>query len=823
MATTETKRALPHKVAAMKARKRIKMEGASPVAKKPTTHDDDSSKPPLKAAKVRLDDLAWNTVEMPDRLNDFEGFYGLEEIEHVHVVKDDNGIVSYHATSDKATKKRAAPEESDNDDQEFTGFGHDDDGDEKEVGHVGGMMIETVTPRAAPELDQGETWESRKQKQKELQKQQLKENKQKEKREKKVQENKEKKQKPDKKTAPKAELGSATFANLLDQVEDEGVDISAWRSLKLCDETLGAISKLKFQQPSAIQQAAIPEVLAGHDVIGKASTGSGKTLAFGIPILERWLELQSIAGNNKKKQSAEQEAARKPALALILSPTRELAHQISDHLKNLCSGLEKAPWIATLTGGLSMAKQQRQLQTADIVIGTPGRLWEVISSGHGVLKWLKQIRFLVIDEADRLLSQGHFKELEEIINVLDRKDDFKANQDEEEEEEEEEEEVEDVERQTLVFSATFHKALSHKLQGKAKPGSGLMGQKESMEYLLKKLNFREEKPKFIDVNPISQMASGLKEGMVECGGTEKDLYLYALLLLHPNARTIVFCNSISAVRRLTPFLQNLQLPVHALHSQMVQKARLRAIERFTSNNQNKTNHKGSILLSTDVAARGLDIPNVNLVVHYHLPRAADNYVHRSGRTARAGETGSSILICGPEEVGGVRRLIAKVHASSAAAAGAGPTNKAAAKNGYFIRSLDIDRRVVSRLKPRATLAKKLADTTIAKEKKHSESDFLKEAAQDLGVEYDSEEFENAPGKRGRGAGRMKKEREARGLTKSETGAMRAQLREMLAERVNVGVSERYLTSSGIDVDELLQQQAAGVHGEFLGTVQDLME
>jgi ATP-dependent RNA helicase DDX24/MAK5 len=254
---------------------------------------------------------------------------------------------------------------------------------------------------------------------------------------------------------------------------------------------------------------------------------------------------------------------------------------------------------------------------------------------------------------------------------------------------------------------------------------------------------------------------------------------------------------------------------------MAQKARLRAIERFTSNNQNKTNHKGSILLATDVAARGLDIPNVNLVIHYHLPRAADNYVHRSGRTARAGETGSSILICGPEEVAGVRRLIAKVHASSAAA-GAEPANDAA-KNGYFIRSLDIDRRVVSRLKPRATLSKKLADTTIAKEKKHSEDDFLKQAAEDLGVDYDSEEFENAPGKRGRGAGRIKKEREARGLTKADTGALRAQLRDMLSSRVNVGVSERYLTSSGLDIDSLLQQQEAGTHGEFLGTVADLME
>ncbi|THW60059.1 P-loop containing nucleoside triphosphate hydrolase protein [Aureobasidium pullulans] len=814
---TENKRALPPKVAAMKARKRQKLEG-SQAGKKATANKSSKAAPP-KMEKVRLDDLAWNDVEMPDRLDDMEGFYGLEEIEDVDVVKDDNGIVSYRASSDKATKKRAAPEESEDDGEEFTGF--DDEAgeaadDDKEEG--GAMIIETVTPRSAPELEEGETWEDRKKKQKELQKQHLKEKKQKEKKEK-----KEKKPKPEKKqkkeAAPQADLGSATFANLLDEEEDEGADITAWRPLKLSDETLGALSNMKFHQPSAIQKAAIPEVLAGHDVIGKASTGSGKTLAFGIPILERYLEMQKIAGNNKKKVNSEEEAARKPALALILSPTRELAHQISTHLTTLCSGLDKAPWIATLTGGLSMAKQQRQLKNADIIIGTPGRLWEIISGGHGVLKWLKQIQFLVIDEADRLLSQGHFKELEEIINVLDRKDDFKAE--EHEDEDEAPEVVEEVERQTLVFSATFHKGLQHKLAGKAKPGAGLMDKKESMEYLLKKLNFREEKPKFVDVNPISQMASGLKEGMVECGGTEKDLYLYALLLLHPNARTIVFCNSISAVRRLTPFLQNLQLPVHALHSQMAQKARLRAIERFTSNNQNKTNHKGSILLATDVAARGLDIPNVNLVIHYHLPRAADNYVHRSGRTARAGETGSSILICGPEEVAGVRRLIAKVHASSAAA-GAEPANDAA-KNGYFIRSLDIDRRVVSRLKPRANLSKKLADTTIAKEKKHSEDDFLRQAAEDLGVDYDSEEFENAPGKRGRGAGRIKKEREARGLTKAETGALRAQLRDMLSSRVNVGVSERYLTSSGIDIDALLQQQEAGTHGEFLGTVADLME
>ncbi|KAK5239265.1 ATP-dependent RNA helicase, partial [Cryomyces antarcticus] len=141
------------------------------------------------------------------------------------------------------------------------------------------------------------------------------------------------------------------------------------------------------------------------------------------------------------------------------------------------------------------------------------------------------------------------------------------------------------------------------------------------------------------------MAAHLHEGLVECAGTEKDLYLYALLLHYPRTRTLVFTNSISAVRRLLPFLQNLNLPVHGLHSQMAQKARLRSVERFTAN-------PGAILIATDVAARGLDIPGVQLVLHYHLPRAADTYVHRSGRTARADASGSSILLCAPEEVAG---------------------------------------------------------------------------------------------------------------------------------------------------------------------------
>ena len=460
-----------------------------------------------------------------------------------------------------------------------------------------------------------------------------------------------------------------------------------------------------------------------------------------------------------------------------------------------------------------MHKQQRQIAHADIIVGTPGRLWEVISGNQRLMNSLRSIKFLVVDEADRLLSEGHFKEVEEILNVLDRTVETNDN---------DEGELETTnwkqQRQTLVFSATFQKDLQQKLAGKAKSiGGDLMGKREYLEYLLKKLNFREEKPKFIDVNPVTPMASGLKEGIVECAGIEKvgtmfrllpiflnndtqDLYLYSTLLLHPNMRTLIFTNSITSVRRLTPFLQNLNLPAYALHSQMPQKARLRSIERFSS-----ASSPSSILVATDVAARGLDIPSVELVLHYHLPRAADMYVHRSGRTARAEKSGLSILLCSPEEVQGVRRLIAKVHARGA--------SEHDGDGRFFMRTIDIDTQVVSRLKPRVALSKKISDASLAKEKKGHEDNWLKTTANDLGVDYDSEDFAaREASKKGRGQGKKKKEKDARSLTKGELGALKGELKHLLGHRVNVGVSERYLSAGRVDVDELLN----GEKNEFLG-------
>jgi ATP-dependent RNA helicase DDX24/MAK5 len=277
---------------------------------------------------------------------------------------------------------------------------------------------------------------------------------------------------------------------------------------------LSSIARSGFSHPTPIQASAIPEVLSGHDVVGKAVTGSGKTLAFGIPIFECYLGRREGEANKASLGMK----LRDPPVALILSPTRELAHQLCIHLTDLCSSTsDLRPSIATVTGGLSLHKQKRLLKNADVIIGTPGRLWEVIQGDHELAQWLKMLKFLVVDEADRLLSEGHFKEMEEILNALDRTDpDANERADHEGGDEQKDQ------RQTLVFSATFQRDLQQKLAGKGKSlGGELMSKQDSMEYLLKKLNFRERKPKFIDVDPVSQMASGLKEGILECGGLEK--------------------------------------------------------------------------------------------------------------------------------------------------------------------------------------------------------------------------------------------------------------------------------------------------------------
>ncbi|KAJ5149537.1 hypothetical protein N7448_001115 [Penicillium atrosanguineum] len=747
----------------------------------------DESKKRKKGAKVApasddegvvgFEDLNWKDVAMPDRMEDATGFFGLEEIDGVDVIRSNgHGQVRFKAKAGKPRDSILKPPSEDDDGEEWGGIS-DTEADKTD------KPEETPTPTTNKEQPAGVLKKNTKQEDKKQKLKEKRDAKKKEKKEQKAQETKAKEAEPAQDPNLKSSL---SFATLLEQAEDDdGVDVSEWDKLNLSPELLTGLSKMKFSMPSAIQKASIPVIMDGHDVIGKASTGSGKTLAFSIPILEHYLD--------KREKT-------------IGQAEKELAVQLSKHIGELVANSpDTDARIALLTGGLSIQKQQRQLANADIVVGTPGRVWEILSTGTGVIRKMQSIRFLVIDEADRLLSEGHFKEVEDILGALDRKEQGEfPDMDEEAEKEKEEPNV----RQTLVFSATFNRELQTKLAGKGRwSGGDMMDQKQSMEYLLKKLNFREEKPRFIDVNQGKQMAEGLKEGIVECPAMEKDLYLYSLLLYHPKHRTLVFTNSIAAVRRITQLLQALQLPALGLHSSMAQKARLRSVERFSS----PVADPSSILVATDIAARGLDIKGIDFVIHYHAPRAADAYVHRSGRTARAGASGKSILICSPDEVVSVARLAAKVHAKRNK--GDGPQKR------LPLESLEIDRRVISRVRTRINLAQKITDANIAKEKVSSEDNWLRAAADDLGVEYDSDDFDESEGKgRGRGGGRQRRDRQNSEITKAELAGLRAELRSQLAERVNIGVSEKYLTAGRIDIEALLRGEG---NNSFLGNLDPL--
>ena len=676
---------------------------------------------------LKSDQLRWTEVALPDRLEDAEGFFGLEEIDDVEVIKDASGKnVLFRPSKDNLEQAGARDQAIAGDEEEWDGF------DDEQAGSVG--MSNSLNFKPVAKTQQ---------------------------------------QKKSKTAMADLEV-SIDFEALETMREGDEIDTTAWTDLQLSEHIVKSISRLGFSKPTPIQESSIPPILEGHDVIGKAVTGSGKTLAFGIPIVEHWLSTRDIQKSNSDVIPT----------ALILAPTRELASQLSQHLKDLCEGLEVRPRIVTVTGGLSILKQQRQLENADILVGTPGRLWEVISDSIGLVGRLKDVKYLVVDEADRLLSEGHFKEVENILDALERKvveDENGAVADEQV----------GVQRQTLVFSATFHKGLQQKLSGKQPKSAGgdLLSNKQSMEYLLKKLSFREQKPTFVDSNPVSQMASSLQESIVECGGMQKDLYLYSLIMQNPNAKILVFTNSISAVRRLTPLLQNLNQPAVALHSTMIQKARLRSLEKFSS--------QRTILVATDVAARGLDIKGIDLIIHYHVPRTADMYIHRSGRTARAENSGRSIMLCSPDEVDGVTRLVSQVH------------------SGKVPEVIQIDRQLISRLQPRMKLSQKITEATVAKEKTNSQDEWLRTAAQELGQDYDSEEFaaELAKSNRGRGGGKRKKQQEAANVSKAELASMKSQLKDLLNKKVNLGISERYLAGGRVDIDAMLDEKGDAA---FLG-------
>ncbi|CAA6666482.1 unnamed protein product [Spirodela intermedia] len=431
-------------------------------------------------------------------------------------------------------------------------------------------------------------------------------------------------------------LVSSEFRKITDMEDDskgefvfKNDEYRAWKKMKLHPLLMRSIRRLGFKEPTPIQKACIPVAATKErlDVIGAAETGSGKTLAFGLPILQRLLKERDKAA----RLSGEDQDGSKagihggPLRALILAPTRELSLQVCDHLKEAANLTSIR--IVPIVGGMSTEKQQRLLKNKpDIIVGTPGRLWELMSGGEQHLVELNSLSFFVLDEADRMIENGHFNELQSIIDMLPSSSGSVEPGDT----------SLGKKRQTFVFSATislsnnFHKKLK---RGFLKAKSGSSDDLSSIEKLSERAGMRPD-VEVVDLTNASIVANKLEESFIDI------FILYFKCSWH--GRTIVFCTSIAALRRISSLLRILGIRMWTLHAQMQQRARLKAIDRFRESDD-------GVLVATDVAARGLDIPGVRTVIHFQLPHSADVYIHRSGRTARASADGCCIALISPAD------------------------------------------------------------------------------------------------------------------------------------------------------------------------------
>eukprot|EP00884_Botryococcus_braunii_P016017 jgi/Botrbrau1/3099/Bobra.0070s0083.1 len=349
------------------------------------------------------------------------------------------------------------------------------------------------------------------------------------------------------------------------EVDFHALGLSPW----LCR----VCKSLGMQRPTPVQTGCIPAILAGRDVIGTAHTGSGKTAAFALPIL------QLLAADPFG------------VFALILTPTRELAIQIGEQFRALASGMTFQD--AVVIGGVDMGEQARQLaRRPHVVVATPGRLRDLLQQQEGLGDVFRRARFLVLDEADRVLDPGFESELRVIGRSLP------------------------ASRSTLLFSATMTPSLLA-LQQVSLQDAHTFQAYEGLE-----------------------TAHNLREQYLFLPDKVKDVYVLHLLqrLEERGVRSaIIFVSKRRTAHALSLLLDQMDVPAAVLHSGLPQGVRLANLDRFKSG-------RVSILLATDVASRGLDIPTVDLVLNYDLPVEARDYVHRVGRTARAGRPGWALTV-----------------------------------------------------------------------------------------------------------------------------------------------------------------------------------
>ncbi len=353
--------------------------------------------------------------------------------------------------------------------------------------------------------------------------------------------------------------------------------MNPFSSLGIMEPIVKAIEQEKFEKPSDIQAQAIPLILNGDDVIAGAATGSGKTLAFGSGIIQHTEKGQGIQ-------------------ALILTPTRELCIQVARELTKFSKfkGLKVVP----IYGGVSIMPQIHSLETADIVVGTPGRILDHRERGTMRLDHLKT---LVLDEADRMLDMGFIQDVERIISSCPK------------------------ERQTLFFSATISNDIAHLAE----------------RYMNDPYEVSVEC--YVDPKKLKQMYYDVPDNM-------KLSVLVHLLKKDRNGLAMVFCNTQRNTDFVEKNLRSCGVKALAIHGGLSQAKRKRVMDTFYSQDV-------PVLVCTDVAARGLDIKGVSQVYNYDTPKESNQYIHRVGRTARAGAEGMAVNILSSHDHENFRRVL----------------------------------------------------------------------------------------------------------------------------------------------------------------------
>lgn len=326
-----------------------------------------------------------------------------------------------------------------------------------------------------------------------------------------------------------------------------------------------------FSAPTPIQEAAIPAILRGADVVGSAQTGSGKTAAFALPLLQR---LQAGAAHTPRQ-----------VRALILVPTRELAAQVGEVVRSLGQHLAQPPKVAVVFGGVSINPQMMALRGgADAVVATPGRLLDLVE--HNALK-LSAVQLLVLDEADRLLDLGFADELNRVLALLP------------------------AQRQNLFFSATFPTAVQSLAEG-----------------LL-------HEPVRVAVADTPGSEPAIVQRAIAVDASRRTQLLRHLVQQHQWSRVLVFVATQYAAEHVAEKLYKAGIFATPFHGGLSQGARTQVLQEFRD-------ERWQVVLTTDLAARGIDIAQLPAVVNYDLPRSAVDYVHRIGRTGRAGEAGVAV-------------------------------------------------------------------------------------------------------------------------------------------------------------------------------------